>query len=133
MSFQYAIRRNSQIEEQRDRELEDYLASLLPTAWVDVTFQNSWVNYDSTESSWAHAKYRKIGDITYIRGLVKDGTSPGTIFTLPAGFRPPVGLLFSVVGNNAFARLDVASSGAVSQVAGSNAFVDLNVQFSVTP
>ena len=29
MTFQYAIRRNSPVEEQRDRELEDYLAATL--------------------------------------------------------------------------------------------------------
>ena len=55
------------------------------TPWIAPTFQNSWTNYGT---GFNLAGYRKIGDIVYLRGLVKGGASGATIFTLPAGFRP---------------------------------------------
>lgn len=45
MRFQYTIRRDDPVTEQRDRELEDYLASLQPTAWTNLTLAGAWVAY----------------------------------------------------------------------------------------
>ena len=128
MRFQYAIRRNSPVEEQRDRELEDYLASLQPTAWTAVTFANSWVNYGG---AYQEIEYRKVGDMGEVRGTMKNGTLSATAFTLPVGFRPPATVQFNGVGTaNA---IDITSAGIVYPFGGTNTAVSLDgIRFSVT-
>jgi len=56
-------------------------------AWNDVSFTNSWVNFDAT--SYESAQYMKdTSGFVHIRGLIKDGTLGASAFTLPAGYRP---------------------------------------------
>lgn len=108
------------------------------TAWHTVgaagepAFQNSWVNYDATV--WNPAQFRRYPNgIVQVRGLIKDGTIGNTAFTLPAGYTPPMQLLFPIVANNAFGRLDIYPNGAVAPSIGVNSFVGVNVSFSVDP
>lgn len=98
-------------------------------AWTAVTFANSWVDFGAPYNV---CQYRKIGDITYLRGLMKSGTVGATCFTLPAGFRPPVDLYFITVSNSVAAPFIVASSGACQLATGSNVFASINLQFSTT-
>jgi hypothetical protein len=65
-----------------------------PTAWTSATYQNSWVDYGG---GYIGAQYRKVGDEVQLRGLVKNGTTPNAIFTLPAGFWPPYTMILTVV------------------------------------
>ena len=65
------------------QKIEDLLAS---TAWTNMTLENAWTNVDA--SLYGAAAYRKVGDIVECRGLVGSATTTGTLFTLPAGFRP---------------------------------------------
>ena len=89
------------------------------TGWIDVTFENSWVNYGG--SIWQDAQYRKENGWVYIRGLVKDGTVNSAIFTLPEGFRPAKQEMFITVASdpttNIWAKTYVLADGIV-QTAG---------------
>lgn len=85
MRFQYAIRRNSPVEEQRDRELEDFLSQLV-TPWVDFT--PTWTNYTRGNGTVA-AEFRYVGDVMEIRVAETLGTTSSfgvtPAMTLPDG------------------------------------------------
>lgn len=96
----------------------------------EPAFSGSWVNSAGGSET---AAYRKIGDIVYLRGSIKNGTLGATAFTLPVGFRPPIGLLFATESNGAYGRVIVNPTGAVDPSVGSNTAFSLNnVSFSVT-
>jgi hypothetical protein len=54
--------------------------------WNNVSYVNSWTTFNA---SFEDAQYMKdtLGFV-HVRGIVKDGTSGTTVFTLPAGYRP---------------------------------------------
>jgi len=56
------------------------------TGWVDLKpyLVNDWVEY----SDGYPIEYRKLGDVVYLRGLVKDGTSVKVFDGLPTSLRP---------------------------------------------
>lgn len=106
------------------------LLSLPNTSWryVGLTgqpaFQNSWVNYGT---GWASAGFYKdpMGWV-HLRGLVKSGTPPNVIFTLPPGFRPSVREVFATVSNDLIGRCDVAADGTVIPAVGSSTWFSLS-------
>lgn len=51
--------------------------------YEDSDFSDTWANHALT------VEVQKIGYTVYIRGYIKDGHNNSSIFTLPAGFRPP--------------------------------------------
>ena len=56
-------------------------------------FENSWINYDGSETTYPKCKFYKSSDgRVYLTGLVKSGTvstgPTGAIFTLPTGYKP---------------------------------------------
>lgn len=114
--------------EGRDQQLEEYLAGA--TEWLTPTFSGTWVNFGSTHRN---ARFRKNGDRTEIEGFVKSGTIGTSIFTLPAGFRPPTDMVFAVHSNTAFGSLVVKAGGTVEAQSGSNVSFGINCSFSVTP
>jgi hypothetical protein len=77
-------------------------------------FQNSWANYGN---GFAEAGfYRDPIGFVHLKGIVTGGTSDSTIFTLPAGYRPPQTLAFSVAassGSPGVEDIDVYSNGNV--------------------
>ena len=86
--------------------------------WLPVTYKNGWVDYDTT---YGGAKYYKDAlGLVHLQGLIKSGTTTsGTaFFTLPAGYRPGVRLIFPVTSNNAIARVDIQTNGDVTANAG---------------
>lgn len=95
----------------------------------EPTFQNSWVN---NGGSWATAAFRRYGDgMVEIKGLVKSGTiGTVSVFTLPTGFRPALGLHFAAISNNAIGTLQVLADGSVMAVAGSNVWFSLQCTFA---
>jgi hypothetical protein len=97
-------------------------SAALPSPWVDVTFQNSWVNYGG---AFQPCEYRKVGDTVEVRGLCKSGTMGASMFTLPTGFRPPATVNFTAESNAVFSTITVASTGTVVANGGSNANVSL--------
>lgn len=91
--------------------------------WQTVTYQNSWTTYST---SWGPAEYYKDhAGVVHMRGLIKSGTVGATAFTLPAGYRPGVQLLFAIISNEAIARVDVKANGEVVVTNGSNNWVSL--------
>lgn len=108
----------------------------VPTQWTGVTFQNNWVDYGGAVQL---VQYRKIGDIVYVRGVMKNGILGSPAFTLPVGFRPPMNMNFiaeaagssGVVGAIGFG----ADGTAIPQSAfgTTGAYFATNVSFSTTP
>ena len=102
------------------------------TAWISVSggvgFQNSWVNFGAAEQT---AQYRKIGDLVYLRGTVKSGTT-GVIFTLPVGYRPPAAVGPASLDNTGVRYISISSNGNVSTDSNTPTFLSLNIPpFSV--
>lgn len=99
---------------------------------VAPTLLNSWVNAGGSDEVVGYYKDR--GRV-YLRGVVKNGTPSTTsvVFTLPSGYRPPVGLWFPATSNGAYATVNVQSDGDVVAVAGSNSSFSLSgISFSTT-
>ena len=93
--------------------------------WIAPTFENSWANYST---DYNYAGYYRDGDgIVRLRGLVKDGTTSATIFTLPVGFRPTKRELFVAISSATnVSRLDVAPTGEVTHNGGGNGWFSLD-------
>lgn len=98
-------------------------------AWQPVTYQNSWVDYDVTYGGAQF--YKDSAGVVHLRGLVKNGSTSGTIFTLPAGYRPNIRLLFAIeMNSNAIGRVDILADGQVQPQGVNNAWVSLsNITF----
>ena len=93
-------------------------------AWQNLSFGSGWVDYGG---AYQIGQYKKVGDLIFLRGLVKRTSGSGTtITTLPSGYRPPAQLLFGVHTNTGFGRLDIDSSGNVSLQGGGADWVQLN-------
>ena len=58
-------------------------ASIADTGWLAVTLSGGWSTYNA---SYGALEYRIIGDVLYLQGVIKPGTTSGgtTIFTIPA-------------------------------------------------
>lgn len=69
------------------KALADDLESKFFPAFTEVTFNGSWANYGEP---YEEASYAKLGNVVRLRGLIKHATTSttGTVFTLPAGYRP---------------------------------------------
>ena len=93
--------------------------------WTEVSsFTNSWVNLGGNFSTCA---YLKDGfGFVHLKGIVKDGTIPNSIFTLPTGYRPAKDSNYSVPSNLAFGVCQVKSDGTVLPAAGDNAWFSLD-------
>lgn len=101
----------------------------------EPAFGGSWVNFGGSDQV---AQYRRVGDMVQLRGVVKDGTSGATMFTLPTGYRPPAThhwVQFSATSTGA-ATLNVDSAGLVTVLGylgtGANTSVVISTQFSVS-
>lgn len=100
------------------------------TVWsAPGSFSNSWVDFGAGTRT---TRYRRIGDRVEIEGLVKSGTLNATVFTLPAGFRPPLNLHFASQSNITFGLIYITTAGDVQFFGSSNAYASLNCSFSVT-
>lgn len=78
------------------------------TGWLDISvspgYQNGWT--DLNNSNWK-GRYRKLGNIVEVRGLVQGGGINTTIFTLPEGFRPSAtDVMASATTVNSTVRVD---------------------------
>jgi hypothetical protein len=107
-------------------------------SWQDVAggpgFEDSWVNFAGGYFDAAYAKDDRRQTVL-LRGLVKDGTISGTIFTLPAGFRPPATAgpytAWSQGGTPA-SMIEVTTAGEVNIFGGNNGGVSLwQIEFTL--
>lgn len=94
------------------------------TPWTNIgAFSNSWVNFAAGTDP---ARYRKIGDMVFVDGTIKDGSVRAfTAFTLPVGFRPTGGKNFAVATGTGYGRVTISTAGIVQVFTGGNAFVAL--------
>lgn len=110
-------------------------------AWHQVgavgepAFQNAWVNFLQGEAPVTF--YKDPDGIVHLRGLAMSGTlangTTGTIFTLPAGYRPPFNEQITTIANGAFARCVVDFNGNVIAVSGSSIWFSIgNIHFRVS-
>lgn len=97
----------------------DHQHKIVDTGWLAPTLQNGWIPYDANYSN--AALYRKIGNVVFLRGLVKNGSSAtAVVFTLPAGYRPAIIHLFACEANDTIARVQVDAAGVITPGAGSS-------------
>lgn len=108
-----------------------------PTPWTTPTFTNNWDEF--TAGGYQGAQYRKIGDMVYLRGALKDGDDAMSAFTLPPGFRIPTKDSFPLGALPDYgttpAYLDVFPDGTVvpNLLGASNGYVGIaGISFSVT-
>lgn len=104
----------------------------------EPTMGASWVNFDnSLATPSATAGHRNAGykkdpfGVVQLRGVIKNGTAPGTVFTLPSGYRPVKDQAFVRGAGVGLALINIsASTGAVSVnnylASGTNAYVYLD-------
>lgn len=102
------------------------------TAWNEVgaagkpSFENSWVNSDSSTQATAAYRIDALGYV-HLKGLVKDGTvGDYAIFTLPAGYRPEKISRFATTSFGAFGEVSVRTTGMVRLLVGNNAYSSLD-------
>lgn len=84
----------------------------------EPAFQNSWVNFGGTDA--VAGFYMQPDGWVRLKGLVKDGTSTATIFTLPDGYRPPVTIPFTSISASAACTIEVSTTGTVIKTSGGN-------------
>lgn len=103
----------------------DHVHTWADTGWLIPSLQNGWLVYDAT---YGHAAmYRKIDNIVFMRGLLKNGS--GVIFNLPAGFRPSLRMLFSNDNSAGHGRFDVQAAGDVVFISGTNGYFSIACSF----
>lgn len=107
----------------------DVVNTITPTAWVAPTLLNSWVNH--LPGTNQIARYRKIGDIVYIEGLIKNGTSGASALLLPVGYRPSFDTYFATNANGSYGSIGVLANGNVN-VTGSTTYLSINCLFATT-
>lgn len=94
----------------------------LAGVWTAPVLSGTWLNFGGI---YQIAQYRKIGDVVELRGVVKSGAASSSVFTLPAGFRPPAANQFATVAGGAFGYITCRSDGTVTADVGSTASFDL--------
>lgn len=104
------------------------------TAWVGVSFANSWANNGVGFQNPQYKKYNN-GDVQ-IRGLAACGTTTAATntMTLPVGYRPTATDYWLLATDAAVAkRFDVGTAGTVAYTTGGAcAFIDFSaIRFSV--
>lgn len=101
--------------------------SLAPEAWHLVgsgggepAFQNGWLNYTAVANSQV-LRFRRWGNLVRIEGAIKSGATGTVVFTLPAGYRPLMDILYQPCITNAglgFAYVATTGTVAVFQSTG---------------
>jgi hypothetical protein len=93
------------------------------STWINtgISFVANWSNFAADETTWSFARYKRIGDLVFLRGMIKRASGTGlstSPFTLPANFRPAKRQVFVVMGlrngqSAATIRTDVLATGVV--------------------
>ena len=85
---------------------------------IDLNLQNNWIPYNST---FAIPKATKIGNVVYLRGLIRGGSANTNIAILPDNWRPSRRRVFvSAQSNNKSCRIDVYPNGHVNLTGGTS-------------
>jgi hypothetical protein len=120
-----------------DRETTNQLKISIKEAQAGKNYQapalqNGWTNYGGEHATAGY--YKDKNGIVYLRGSIKDGlaSTETTLFILPDGYRPSTSgrLMFPVVSNNGFARVDIRANGEVIIMTGHTSFLSMDaIQF----
>jgi len=108
----------------------DLKQTIIQPAWLDLTLENSWVNYDSGAVTYPKAQYYKdTAGFVHIRGLIRNGTTASgtTVATLPAGYRPETRQHFATTSQDLFAYIRIDSDGAIRATSSRSAWLSLDV------
>lgn len=92
--------------------------------WQTPSLLNSWVDFDVSHQPAGY--FRSGNGIIYLRGMVKSGTVPSTMFTLPVRYRPNYTIVVNVISNGAIGRVEIEPDGDVIAVAGNNTYISLD-------
>ncbi|EHI98055.1 hypothetical protein CDLVIII_1356 [Clostridium sp. DL-VIII] len=105
-------------------ELNNNKASNVYEAPTAPTLINGWINY----SGYGYLYYWKdsLGYVC-IRGVVSSGTPDTPIFTLPAGYRPNIPLIFAADDNCTHSYVYIGVNGMV--VGHTNTRLSVNIKF----
>lgn len=95
--------------------LHTLFMSGLDTGWRTPSLYRNIVSYGTGDAA---PRYKRVGKIVYIEGLVKGGTGiqngdSVAIFVLPARFRPPKRVLLTSMSNVGVGRVDINPDGTV--------------------
>lgn len=94
--------------------------------WLAATYAGSWATF----GGFAAAYFKMPTNQVRLRGQVTGGAVGTTIFTLPAGYRPPNTEQFAVATNTGYGRVDVSNGGVVTLQSGGTGWVSLaNITF----
>lgn len=88
--------------------------SLKGDAFTNVTYNGSWTDFGAP---YEEVSYRLLADGTVqLRGMTKHATTTttGTVFTLPAGYRPAKQRHYKLDSNSGHAIVTIANTGVVS-------------------
>ncbi|MDE1914751.1 MAG: hypothetical protein KGJ57_17370 [Sphingomonadales bacterium] len=104
------------------------LNDLTPGAWATPVLLSPWIAYGG---AFEAPRYRiDTSGLVTIEGLVQapSGTSTTSVslFTLPAGYRPPATLMFNLWSGGGAYRCDVQADGEVVMQACNTAFSSLS-------
>lgn len=101
-------------------------------AWQTPVFLNGWVDFDPVNYQVARYRLETEGRVR-LQGLIRAGAVGSAAFAVPTRLAPPAAsqLLFEMEAGGAPGRLDIAPSGLVTPVMGSNAYFSLNCTWVV--
>lgn len=119
-------------------DLEEQVASLTEqltglsvsdSGWLDLTMLNGVLAYNEAQKP----QYRKINNVVYLRGVIKNVlTFPTNIAILPEGFRPSKRLILSGISNGTNPlRYEIETTGHVNLVHNNNTPVVENNHYSL--
>lgn len=109
-------------------ELPPHVDIKADSAWNPFPYINGWVDY---AAPYSPCGFRKLSTgLVLLRGLVQNGTA-AQICVLPAGYRPSIRHLFTVMTTPAnICRIDVDPTGSVSHTGGAAGWISLSgIQF----
>jgi hypothetical protein len=121
--------------------VDAYLSQLATNTYIEIgsagapPFMNGWVNYDSGDNTAGY--FKDVCGVVHLKGVVKSGALGSAIFTLPAGYRPPLVAAFIVLSYNGSANIvgevDIRTDGSVIFSGGSNLWLGFdNIHFYAT-
>jgi hypothetical protein len=102
-------------------------ATNLGTDWTALPY--GALGWDDHGGVYQGGQYKKVGDLVFLRGLVKRVSGGGSVIAvLPSGFRPAAQCLFGVYTSNFGGgdRVDIDTSGNITLVSGGVAYVQLD-------
>lgn len=93
-------------------------------ATTQPAFENGWANF----AGYQVARFWKDPmDLIHLEGVIALGTVGAAAFTLPAGYRPGIAVMFGTISNSTIGRIDINILGQVVPLSpSSNVWVSLN-------